>query len=302
MAQEASPIRGRNILTRIFLSPDKARLRAGWRLLLQILLIGIINFILVGVIGILGIPKLSGKWGLLFRQIQELIVYASSIYIASRWLDRRSFESLGLKVGRQALFDLLAGIGIVLVQLGFIYGIMSSLGWLTFDGFAWEFDAPGTVLMTTLLFFVIFLLVGWNEELLSRGYHLQTIASGLNMFWAVLISSAFFGLLHLDNPHATWVSTAGIFFAGVYQSYGYIRTRQLWLPIGLHVGWNFFEGVVFGFPVSGLDIYALTRIQVTGPVSWTGGAFGPEAGLILLPSLIVGSALIYWFTRNRKNT
>ena len=302
MAQEALPIRGRNILTRIFLSPDKARLRAGWRLLLQILLIGIINFILVGVIGILGIPKLSGKWGLLFRQIQELIVYASSIYIASRWLDRRSFESLGLKVGRQALFDLLAGIGIVLVQLGFIYGIMSSLGWLTFDGFAWEFDAPGTVLMTTLLFFVIFLLVGWNEELLSRGYHLQTIASGLNMFWAVLISSAFFGLLHLDNPHATWVSTAGIFFAGVYQSYGYIRTRQLWLPIGLHVGWNFFEGVVFGFPVSGLDIYALTRIQVTGPVSWTGGAFGPEAGLILLPSLIVGSALIYWFTRNRKNT
>ena len=302
MAQEASPIRGRNIFTRIFLSPDKARLRAGWRLLLQILLIGIINFILVGVIGILGIPKLSGKWGLLFRQIQELIVYASSIYIASRWLDRRSFESLGLKVGRQALFDLLAGIGIVLVQLGFIYGIMSSLGWLTFDGFAWEFDAPGTVLMTTLLFFVIFLLVGWNEELLSRGYHLQTIASGLNMFCAVVISSAVFGLLHLDNPHATWVSTAGIFFAGVYQSYGYIRTRQLWLPIGLHVGWNFFEGVVFGFPVSGLDIYALTRIQVTGPVSWTGGAFGPEAGLILLPSLIVGSALIYWFTRNRKNT
>ena len=302
MAQEALPIRGRNILTRIFLSPDKARLRAGWRLLLQILLIGIINFILVGGIGILGIPKLSGKWGLLFRQIQELIVYASSIYIASRWLDRRSFESLGLKVGRQALFDLLAGIGIVLVQLGFIYGIMSSLGWLTFDGFAWEFDAPGTVLMNTLLFFVIFLLVGWNEELLSRGYHLQTIASGLNMFCAVVISSAVFGLLHLDNPHATWVSTAGIFFAGVYQSYGYIRTRQLWLPIGLHVGWNFFEGVVFGFPVSGLDIYALTRIQVTGPVSWTGGAFGPEAGLILLPSLIVGSALIYWFTRNRKNT
>lgn len=302
MAQEALPIRGRNILTRIFLSPDKARLRAGWRLLLQILLIGIINFILVGGIGILGIPKLSGKWGLLFRQIQELIVYASSIYIASRWLDRRSFESLGLKVGRQALFDLLAGIGIVLVQLGFIYGIMSSLGWLTFDGFAWEFDAPGTVLMNTLLFFVIFLLVGWNEELLSRGYHLQTIASGLNMFCAVVISSAVFGLLHLDNPHATWVSTAGIFFAGVYQSYGYIRTRQLWLPIGLHVGWNFFEGVVFGFPVSGFDIYALTRIQVTGPVSWTGGAFGPEAGLILLPSLIVGSALIYWFTRNRKNT
>ena len=160
MAQEPWHIRRRNILTLIFLSPDEARLRAGWRVLLQTLLIGVINFILVRIIGIMGIPKLSGKWGLLFRQIQELIIYVSSIYIARRWLDRRSFESLGLKVGRQAVFDLLAGIGIVLVQMGFIFGIMSSLGWLTFDGFAWEFDAIGTVLRNTLLFFVIFLLVG----------------------------------------------------------------------------------------------------------------------------------------------
>lgn len=300
MAHELSPSTGRNILTRIFLSPDEARLRAGWRLLLQTLLIGVFNFLLVGITGILGIPKLSGKWGLLFSQVQELIRYASSIYIARRWLDRRSFESLGLRVSRRALFDVLAGNGIVFVQMGFVYGVMLTLGWLTFEGFAWEFDTLDTVLMNTLLFFVIFMLVGWNEELLSRGYHLQTIASGLNLFWAVLFSSAFFGLLHLNNPNASWVSTAGIFFAGVYQSYAYFRTGQLWLPIGLHIGWNFFEGVVFGFPVSGLDIYALTRIQVTGPVLWTGGAFGPEAGLILLPSLIVGSVLIYWFTRNRE--
>ena len=143
--------------------------------------------------------------------------------------------------------------------------------------------------------------MGWNEELLSRGYQLQTIASGLNLFWGVIISSAVFGLLHLGNPNATWVSAAGIFFAGVYLAYGYIRTGQLWLSIGLHIGWNFFEGVVFGFPVSGLDIYALTRINVQGPELWTGGAFGPEAGLIVLPSLILGAFLIYLYTRRRAN-
>ena len=97
------------------------------------------------------------------------------------------------------------------------------------------------------------------------------------MFWAVIISSAVFGLLHLANPNATWVSAAGIFFAGVFLAYGYIRTKQLWLPIGLHIGWNFFEGVGFGFPVSGLaDIYKMLRIQVHGPEIWTGGAFGPD--------------------------
>jgi membrane protease YdiL (CAAX protease family) len=184
--------------------------------------------------------------------------------------------------------------------MGFNYIVMLGLGWLTFEGFAWEFDPVNVVIVSVLTFFVVFIFVGWNEELLSRGYHLQTIASGLNLFWGVVISSAIFGLLHLGNPNATWVSAAGIFFAGVYLAYGYIRTRQLWLPIGLHIGWNFFEGVVFGFPVSGLaDIYKLIRIQVHGPELWTGGAFGPEAGLIVLPALLLGALLIYLYTLRR---
>ncbi len=146
----------------------------------------------------------------------------------------------------------------------------------------------------------VFIFVGWNEELLSRGYHLQTLASGTNLFWGVVISSSVFGLAHLGNPNATWVSAAGIFFAGLFLAYGYLRTGQLWLSIGLHIGWNFFEGVVFGFPVSGLDIYRLIRHQIQGPVIWTGGAFGPEAGLIVLPALVVGSVLIYFYTRDRR--
>jgi hypothetical protein len=91
----------------------------------------------------------------------------------------------------------------------------------------------------------------------------------------------------------------GIFLAGVFFAYAYIRTKQLWLPIGMHIGWNFFEGVVFGFPVSGLEPYALTRITVQGPEIWTGGVFGPEAGLIVLPALILGAFLIYLYTMRR---
>jgi membrane protease YdiL (CAAX protease family) len=238
----------------------------------------------------------------IINQILNLIAITGSIYIARRWLDKKSFESLGLKWDRGAWLDILSGIGITFVQMGFIFIVMLALSWLTFTGFAWDFDPIGTVISKVVMFFVIFVFVGWNEELLSRGYHLQTIASGFNLFWGIVISSAVFGLLHLGNPNATWVSAAGIFFAGIYLAYGYIRTKQLWLSIGLHIGWNFFEGVGFGFPVSGLDIYPLIRIQVTGPELWTGGAFGPEAGLVVIPALILGAILIYWFTKARGNS
>jgi membrane protease YdiL (CAAX protease family) len=287
----------RSILAQIFLSPDEPRLRAGWRLVLQTLLILVFGAIFGAIAILLGIVDLGSIWG----QVLNFFIVTSSVYVARRWLDKRSFESLGLKIDQHTALDLLAGIGITFVQMGFIYAVMLGLGWLTFEGFAWEFDPINVVIMGVLTFFVMFIFVGWNEELLSRGYHLQTIASGLNLFWGVIISSAIFGLLHLGNPNATWVSAAGIFFAGVYLAYGYIRTKQLWLPIGLHIGWNFFEGVVFGFPVSGLDIYALTRITVHGPELWTGGAFGPEAGLIVLPSLVLGGLLIYLYTMRRTS-
>ena len=236
---------------------------------------------------------------LLLATIGETFAVTVSVFLARRFLDKQPIESLGLKLNLQALFDVLAGFGIAFLQMGFIFLLMRWLGWLTFEGFAWEFDPIGLVLKNILLFFGIFVLVGWNEELLSRGYHLQTIASGINLFWGVIISSAVFGLLHLANPGANFASTAGIFLAGMYLAYGYVRTKQLWLSIGLHLGWNFFEGVGFGFPVSGLDIYALTRIQVIGPDLWTGGKFGPEAGLIVLPSLLVGGLLIYLYTQKR---
>ena len=296
MSQESTPAPKRGFIATVFLSADEPRLRAGWRLFLQTLLLFVFG-IVVSFAGSLfgGIGSAASIWA----QVLNLIAVTGSIYVARRWLDKRSFESLGLKLNQQTLMDILAGIGITFVQMGFIYIVMLGLGWLTFTGFAWQFDSARVVITNVLTFFIVFVFVGWNEELLSRGYHLQTIASGFNLFWGVIISSAVFGLLHLGNPNATWVSAAGIFFAGIYLAYGYIRTKQLWLSIGLHIGWNFFEGVGFGFPVSGLDIYPLLRINVTGPELWTGGAFGPEAGLIVLPSLLVGGLLIYLYTQKR---
>jgi membrane protease YdiL (CAAX protease family) len=122
----------------------------------------------------------------------------------------------------------------------------------------------------------------------------------LSQSLGVLLSSAVFALAHWFNPNLDWSGLLGLFLAGLFLAYGYLRTRQLWLPIGLHLGWNFFEGTLFGFPVSGQYQYQLIRQTGTGPDLITGGAFGPEAGLILIPVLILGAAGIYWYTRTRN--
>ena len=311
MNTEIQPTGNNSFPANIFLSPNESRLRAGWRLLLQsailLLLGGCLSILLISVLLAID-PSILGTFldlkpeYMLLAVIAETFAVTLSVFIARRFLDKRSIESLGLKLSIQTLLDIVGGIGITFLQMGLIYLLMSSLGWITFEGFAWEFDPIGLVVRNTLLFFAIFVFVGWTEELLSRGYHLQTIASGLNIFWGIMISSAVFGLLHLANPGATWISTAGIFLAGIFFAYGYIRTKQLWLPMGMHLGWNFFEGVVFGFPVSGLDIYPLTRIQVHGPELWTGGAFGPEAGLVVLPALLLGALLVYLYTVRRPDS
>lgn len=307
MSEIRSP-QNRSFLNNLFFSPGEPRLRAGWRLLFQSLLLfiigGCLSVVLVTILVALdptlieSLVELPPEF-MLLAVMAEAVAVTVSVFLAVRFLDRRSIESLGLALNIQTLTDLAVGVLITLLQMGLIYLLMSWLGWITFEGFAWEFDPIGLVVRNTVLFFLIFVGVAWSEELLSRGYHLQTIASGLNLFWGVMISSAIFGILHLANPNATWLSAVGIFLAGLLFAYGYLRTRQLWLPIGMHLGWNFFEGVVFGFPVSGLDIYPLTRIQVQGPELWTGGAFGPEAGLIVIPALILGVVLIHVYTLKR---
>jgi hypothetical protein len=170
---------------------------------------------------------------------------------------------------------------------------------LVVTGWSWNAQSAGQVFGNTAAYLGIFVLVGWNEELMSRGYHLQTIASGLNLGWGLALSSAIFGVLHLGNPHATLVSTGGIFLAGLLLGYAYVRTGRLWCSIGLHIGWNFFEGVVFGFPVSGLNTFHLIQNRFPGPALWTGGSFGPEAGLIMVPAILAGAVVIHLYGGRR---
>jgi membrane protease YdiL (CAAX protease family) len=281
----------------IFLSPDDKRLRSGWRVLGQI----IIWLTLTVMLSVPAVFVLA-LWPESFYTLNvalNAVTLVPSIWLGRRLLDRRSMVSLGLRLNRQAVQDVLVGIGLAGLQIGLIYLIQLQAGWLTPTGFGWEQEGWLKLTGSLVWWGFLFLLVGFYEELLSRGYHLQNLEEGLNLFWAVVISSGFFGLIHVANPEATWVSTLGISVSGLFFAFTYLRTRQLWLPIGIHIGWNFFEGPVFGFPVSGTSTTSILLQEVSGPEVWTGGSFGPEAGLVVLPGLALGFVLVGIYTIKR---
>ncbi len=144
----------RSILAIVFLSPNEARLRAGWRLLAQTLAMFIIA-ILLSPLAFISVLVTGAQWQFLIGQFVEWIVLTASIFLARRFLDRRSIASLGLKLDRQVGKDILAGIGITFVMMGLIYAAMSAAGWLTFEGFAWETESITQVLSGTFTFLAL---------------------------------------------------------------------------------------------------------------------------------------------------
>lgn len=300
---DRAPEEPRSLLQKIFISPGESRLRAGWRLLFQSLLLGAI-LVLLGFTANLGLSFLSDISYASFLLLGALVTSLAitfSVYLARRYIDQRSFTSLGLQVDSHTLVDILFGIGLTGLMMGLIFLVLWALNWIQIESFAWQVESWGNVAASILVMVVLFTFVSWQEELLMRGYWLQNLSEGLSQSLGVLLSSAFFALAHWFNPNLDWLGLLGLFSAGLFLAYGYLRTRQLWLPIGLHLGWNFFEGTLFGFPVSGQYQYQLIRQTVTGPELITGGSFGPEAGLILLPVLVLGAVGIYWYTRARNS-
>jgi membrane protease YdiL (CAAX protease family) len=172
---------------------------------------------------------------------------------------------------------------------------LAAAGWAEVDG--------GTITARELLTaFVTFIFVGFSEEVLSRGWVLQVLERGRGKRAAVIGSAAVFALLHSFNPDFGLTALLGLFLAGLLFAQAYLVTRQLWLPIAMHLSWNFSEGPLFGFPVSGLPANGLLHVTPTGPEVVTGGGFGPEAGLVVVGGIALASAVIYLYgvSRNRR--
>nr|WP_225316355.1 MULTISPECIES: type II CAAX endopeptidase family protein [Haloferax] len=228
-------------------------------------------------------------------------------YVAARYVDRRTISDLGFGIDRDWLTDLVFGLvlGGALMTGIFLVGLATE--WLVVDEVGFGIDR----LAGAAALFVFFISVGLAEELLLRGVVLTDIAEGMRwrfdvrtaILVALVASSALFGLAHLQNPNSSVASTLSITFAGVMLGFGYVLTGNLAIPVGIHISWNFVQGGVYGFAVSGLD-FGTSLVETTeqGPDIVTGGAFGPEAGLFGVGAMVAGMAVIAWYVQFRYGT
>ncbi|MBA2132338.1 CPBP family intramembrane glutamic endopeptidase [Capillibacterium thermochitinicola] len=179
--------------------------------------------------------------------------------------------------------DLCFGLALGFSLFALLFLAFFALGWV-------RFAAPPFVISSELLWIApTFIVAALFEELFYRGLQLPVFTAHWGLSPAIAFSAFLFSLAHLNNPHLNFGGLFAILLAGVLFALTYLETGTLYLPVALHFSWNFWQNL-FGFRVSGLAFPTFFQLEITGPTLWTGGAFGPEAGLAGL--ILLGLATV----------
>ena len=223
-----------------------------------------------------------------------LIAMILAAFITLRWIDRRPLTLLGLHLlegwKRDFGIGLIIGVGMISIALACLW----AGGWVSLSLNDITLSLLGALPKALLLFFVAALM----EELMLRGYIFQAFIEGSRAWIALFLLSSVFAVMHFDNPDATIPSSVNIFLAGVLLGVCYLKTRSLWLPTGLHLGWNWMQASFWGMGVSGYHVkWSVFSAEAQGADWISGGKFGAEASIF---ATIVISVVAYLIWKSDK--
>lgn len=214
------------------------------------------------------------------------------IFFRVKVIEKRSLSSIGFNKNNW-LKKYSLGFLIGLVMMSIIVLILLLFGYITVE------KNPIQPVGVSAISSVLVILFGWiiqgaTEEIVTRGWLLNVLSTKYNIGVGLLISSTLFGLMHLTNPNVNYIAVINIILVGLFYGLYVIKTNDLWSVCGMHSAWNFAQGNIFGFEVSGLDVSvgSLIDLNLVGNNVITGGAFGPEAGIISTFILLVSIGIL----------
>ena len=205
-------------------------------------------------------------------------------------IEKNSLSTLGF-VKKNWLKYLGWGILISLLQMGVIALVYQVGGIGTFELNELSLEP----ILFILGLFPFWLLQGGTEEVATRGWLLTRIAARTNLPLAIAISSSLFGILHMGNAGVTFLSVLNIILDGVLAGLLFIYTDSIWLVVAQHGTWNYVQGNLLGFQVSGTgaDASIFSFSMGSGPDWLTGGAFGAEGSIITTLVLLVSLVIVH---------
>ncbi len=231
------------------------------------------------------ISGLASKDTLWIVAIIEFISSIVCVFMFRKFLDRKSFASLGFSQSGQ-FNNMLAGFFLAPALIGTGSLILFLTKLLEWDDFS--FSANDFFIEVGIL-----ALIAISEEIVFRGYILNNLMQSFNKWIALIISAMLFAVFHITNPAVGAIPLISLFLAGVLFGMNYVYTKNLWFSIALHFSWNLFQGPLSGYKISGVDFSSMLQIELKGDSSITGGDFGFEGSFIATALLFITVSALY---------
>ncbi|MBE1556967.1 CPBP family intramembrane glutamic endopeptidase [Sporosarcina limicola] len=220
-------------------------------------------------------------------------------FLLWRFINKGTMKQLGF---RGSLKDLWFGLFLGAISITVIFSVLMATANVTLMN---SLSSPQFSVFT-ISFFILFILVGFFEEMFFRGYIMSSMASRGNKKWVIYVASAvIFSVAHGANPNVSILGVVNIALVGILFAYMFDSTNSLWLPIGYHITWNYFQGSVYGFAVSGTAPNGIYGVEIAEGRDWlTGGAFGLEGGLLATILILAGfiATRLYSKWQNHEQT
>ena len=234
-----------------------------------------------------------------------VLAFGPIFFIVWGWLvlfEKRPFWTIGLE-WPGAMRKYLAGFIIGVVMFALAIGLSAGFGYIAFE--QGDPQQQGVAALAA----VILVLIGWlvqgaAEEVITRGWLLPVIGARYKPVWGIVISSVIFSLFHLINPNLGAIAVLNLTLFGVFAALYALYEGGLWGVFSVHSAWNWAQGNVFGFEVSGGQASGgtLLNLMEVGPDFITGGAFGPEGGLSVTAVLVAGCLVVWILDRRKKGS